>query len=195
MVANGSTYRIDTPVGKAYITVNTNTLGEPLEVFINVGKPGADVYAMAEALGRTISMSLRFNTQLTPTDRVRRIIEELEGIGGSRTLGFGKNTVKSLPDAVAKVLAMHYSLHKNELHVGHTNGVTTDVSLTHQKVADQSAAIAAVQAAEANALRPTATIALPKKKANFDLCPKCGDAALAHEEGCKKCYTCGYSAC
>jgi ribonucleoside-diphosphate reductase alpha chain len=138
---------------------------------------------------------LRFNTQLTPTDRVRRIIEELEGIGGSRTLGFGKNTVKSLPDAVAKVLAMHYSLHKNELHVGHTNGVTTDVSLTHQKVADQSAAIAAVQAAEANALRPTATIALPKKKANFDLCPKCGDAALAHEEGCKKCYTCGYSAC
>lgn len=198
MVANGSTYRIDTPVGKAYITVNTNALGEPLEVFINVGKPGADVYAMAEALGRTISMSLRFNTQLTPADRVRRIIEELEGIGGSRTLGFGKNTVKSLPDAIAKVLGMHYSLHKSDQVAsgnGHANGI--DQAATDTKVvADAASAIAAVQAAEANAFsKPTATLALPKKKAAFDLCPKCGDAALVHEEGCKKCYTCGYSAC
>lgn len=198
MVVNGSTYRIDTPVGKAYITVNTNTLGEPLEVFINVGKPGADVYAMAEALGRTISMSLRFNTQLTPADRVRRIIEELEGIGGSRTLGFGKNTVKSLPDAIAKVLGMHYSLHKSDQAPsgnGHVNG--TDQAVTGAKVvADAASAIAAVQAAEANAFsKPTATLTLPKKKAVFDLCPKCGDAALVHEEGCKKCYTCGYSAC
>ncbi|MDO8429343.1 MAG: hypothetical protein Q7S88_01820, partial [Candidatus Daviesbacteria bacterium] len=28
-----------------------------------------------------------------------------------------------------------------------------------------------------------------------DLCPECGNAALVFEEGCKKCYSCGYSAC
>jgi ribonucleoside-diphosphate reductase alpha chain len=196
MVANGSTYRIDTPVGKAYITVNTNAAGEPLEVFINVGKPGADVYAMAEALGRTISMSLRFNTQLTPTDRVRRIIEELEGIGGSRTLGFGKNSVKSLPDAVAKVLGMHYSLHNPEAHVGNGHANVDQAATNAKVVVDSGTAIAAIQTAEANAFtQPSLTVPVPKKRANFDLCPKCGDAALAHEEGCKKCYTCGYSAC
>jgi ribonucleoside-diphosphate reductase alpha chain len=34
-----------------------------------------------------------------------------------------------------------------------------------------------------------------KSVAIFDLCPECGNSTLAHEEGCKKCYTCGYSAC
>ena len=29
----------------------------------------------------------------------------------------------------------------------------------------------------------------------MDLCPKIGEAALAFEEGCKKCYGCGYSEC
>jgi ribonucleoside-diphosphate reductase alpha chain len=28
-----------------------------------------------------------------------------------------------------------------------------------------------------------------------DLCPECGEAALVNEEGCKKCYACGYSQC
>ena len=29
----------------------------------------------------------------------------------------------------------------------------------------------------------------------YDLCPECGGASLAYEEGCKKCYACGYSEC
>ena len=28
-----------------------------------------------------------------------------------------------------------------------------------------------------------------------DLCPDCGEAALVNEEGCRKCYACGYSEC
>jgi len=28
-----------------------------------------------------------------------------------------------------------------------------------------------------------------------DLCPECGEAALVNEEGCKKCYSCGFSQC
>lgn len=27
------------------------------------------------------------------------------------------------------------------------------------------------------------------------ICPQCGSHALAYEEGCQKCYACGYSAC
>ena len=36
---------------------------------------------------------------------------------------------------------------------------------------------------------------LPVPRADYDLCPSCGEAALVHEEGCKKCYGCGYSEC
>jgi len=28
-----------------------------------------------------------------------------------------------------------------------------------------------------------------------DLCPDCGQAAVVNEEGCRKCYACGYSEC
>jgi len=28
-----------------------------------------------------------------------------------------------------------------------------------------------------------------------DLCPECGNATLTREDGCNKCYSCGYSAC
>lgn len=197
MVVNGSTYRVDTPVGKAYITVNANGVGEPMEVFINVGKPGADVYAMAEALGRTISMSLRFNTQLAPMERVRKIVDELEGIGGSRTLGFGKNSVKSLPDAVAKVLATHYSLHNTEAVVPSVNGNGNVAHApTPQSVDTAVSAIVAIQQVESHVLATAPTHStLPKRKPNYDLCGKCGEASLVHEEGCKKCYNCGYSAC
>lgn len=198
MVVNGSTYRVETPVGKAYITVNSNGIGDPMEVFINVGKPGADVYAMAEALGRTISMSLRFNTQLAPMERVRKIVDELEGIGGSRVLGFGKNSVKSLPDAVAKVLATHYSLHNTEVTAPAVNG---NGNVAHAPSAQSVAApavsaIAAIQQVESHVLATApAQVVLPKRKPNYDLCGKCGEASLVHEEGCKKCYSCGYSAC
>jgi hypothetical protein len=27
------------------------------------------------------------------------------------------------------------------------------------------------------------------------VCPQCGDHALVYEEGCQKCYACGYAAC
>ncbi len=29
----------------------------------------------------------------------------------------------------------------------------------------------------------------------FDICPECGSATLAYEEGCRKCYSCGHSEC
>ena len=28
-----------------------------------------------------------------------------------------------------------------------------------------------------------------------DICPECGEAAVVNEEGCRKCYACGFSEC
>lgn len=193
MVVHGSTYKINTPVGLAYITINTNGDSEPLEVFINVGKAGSDVYAMAEGLGRMISFTLRISSDLSPRDRVRNIIDELSHIGGSTTMGFGKDRVRSLPDAVSKVLSMHYQLNKvvqpkpnGEAHHLNGNGQLQSSPALVVENSTQETIMSATATAEAS---------IYQEHKHFDICPDCGVAALVYEEGCKKCYSCGYSAC
>jgi ribonucleoside-diphosphate reductase alpha chain len=106
---HGATYRKETPLGTAYITVNSDEHDQPFEVFMNVGKAGTEVTAVSEAMGRLISLLLRMPAALPPTERLRWVTEELVGIGGGRPLGFGANRVRSLPDGVAQVLAEHLS--------------------------------------------------------------------------------------
>ena len=170
MVVQGSTYQIDTPVGAAFVTINTNGNKEPLEVFINVGKAGSDVAAMAEAMGRLASLVLRMQSLVPSSVRAKQIFNQLIGIGGSRSMGFGDKRVRSLPDAVAKVLAMHFDFKSYN-----GNGHVEIASLNKAAVLTQQA--------------------LPVEQSEFDLCPSCGVASLAYEEGCKKCYSCGYSEC
>jgi ribonucleoside-diphosphate reductase alpha chain len=102
---SGETYRLGTPLGTAYITVNANGDGEPFEVFLNVGKAGSDTAAVAEAIGRLISLVLRIPSPLSATRRLKQVVRQLKGIGGGRPLGFGRDRVRSLPDGVAQVLA------------------------------------------------------------------------------------------
>ncbi len=173
MMVKGATYQIDTPVGAAFITINTGVNNEPLELFVNVGKGGSDVTAMAEALGRLASLVLRMQSNVSSTDRAKQIFNQLYGIGGSKSLGFGDKRVRSLPDAVAKVLAMHYGY---KIKNGNGNGQAKEQ----------------IQVAE---IAVTTQQPLLVEKSEFDLCPSCGEAALAYEEGCKKCYSCGYSEC
>lgn len=110
----GATYRIVTPLGSAFITVNQDANGNPFEVFITIGKAGSEVAAMAEALGRMISTTLRFGNHLPPVERAREIVDQLRGIGGGRSVGFGPNKIRSLPDAVAKALSLHFGFANGE---------------------------------------------------------------------------------
>ncbi|HAJ34144.1 MAG TPA: adenosylcobalamin-dependent ribonucleoside-diphosphate reductase [Chloroflexi bacterium] len=105
----GATYRKDTPLGTAYVTVNSDERNEPFEVFMNVGKAGTEVTAVSEAMGRLISLILRMPGALPPSERLRWVMDEMAGIGGGRPLGFGANRVRSLPDGIAQVLAEHLS--------------------------------------------------------------------------------------
>jgi ribonucleoside-diphosphate reductase alpha chain len=153
---SGETHKVGTPMGTAYVTVNMNEAGEPLEAFVNIGSSGSDVMAFAEALGRLISLVLRTPSPLTQREKIAQIVDQLGGIGGSRSVGFGAQRVLSLPDALSQVL----------------NDYT-------EKVGEQVAR----------------TGLLPDLSVKADLCPSCGWAAFAHEEGCKKCHFCGYSEC
>jgi len=55
-----------------------------------------------------ISTTLRFGNHKPPIERAREIVEQLKGIGGGRSVGFGPNKVRSLPDAVAKAISLHF---------------------------------------------------------------------------------------
>jgi len=110
---SGVTYKLMTPVGSAFVTINQDIGGDPLEVFINVGKAGSDVAAMAEALGRTISTALRFRGNLSPREKAQEIAHQLAGIGGRRSVGFGPNKIRSLPDAISVALSTHYGFRIN----------------------------------------------------------------------------------
>ncbi len=170
---DGATYRIETPMGSAFITVNHDSDGNPFELFVTIGKAGSEVAAMAEAIGRLVSTTLRFGNHLPAKERAREIMDQLQGIGGGSAVGFGPNKVRSLPDAVARALGMHFGL------IGF-----------QAPQAEQAPQIA--QATQANLFTNGHANGVVKK---LDLCPGCGNASLVFEEGCKKCYGCGYSEC
>ena len=155
----GSTYKLATPQGKAFITINKDDEKKPQEVFINVGKAGSDVAALAEALGRLMSGWLRASRDSSRT--VKEIVSQLVGIGGAKSVGFGKNRVSSIPDAIAKVLAEEFDISVR------SNGSNI--------IEDDKKEISVFSYTE--------------------LCPECGNASMVLEEGCVKCYNCGFSKC
>ena len=106
----GVTVSRPTPIGTAHITMNDDNEGRPFEVFIEIGKAGSDIKAMAEAMGRLMSLILRLASPVSPLERVQEIVNQIKGIGGARSLGFGKDRVRSLPDAVALALEEHYGV-------------------------------------------------------------------------------------
>ncbi len=156
--------RISTPQGTVRLWV-TELDGKPYEAYLVLGKAGSDLTALAEGIGRMVSVALRSGIP------VEIIIDQLKGIGGSRSVGFGPNRVTSLPDGIAKMLQRHYFPDENG------NG---------------HAAPAPVAASAPPILTPRK--AVPVSKPQGDLCPECGNTTLMHVEGCKKC-PCGYSEC
>jgi ribonucleoside-diphosphate reductase alpha chain len=63
--------------------------------------------AVAEALGRLISLILRLPSPLSAQRRLEEVISQLSRIGGGQPTGFGPGKVLSLPDALARTLAEH----------------------------------------------------------------------------------------
>jgi ribonucleoside-diphosphate reductase alpha chain len=171
----GYTVSKTTPSGTAHITMNEDEEEQPFEVFLEIGKAGSDIKAMAEAMGRLMSLILRMASPVSPVERVGEIVKQITGIGGARSYGFGKRRVLSLPDAVGQALAENY--------LGVSYGNEQDGQGSEMGMEATSPSGAAGHKASAIA----ATSA--------DLCPRCGDSAFVRVEGCQTCYACGYSEC
>jgi ribonucleoside-diphosphate reductase alpha chain len=161
----GVTVSKQTPAGTAHITMNDDQDGSPFEVFVDIGKGGSDLKAMAEAIGRLSSLVLRLSSPLSPREKISEIVNQLSGIGGPRSFGFGKNRVRSLPDAVAQALEEQYMLSFD----------------SQEEEAEHH------QANQAQMNQHTEVAA--------DLCPSCGNTTLVQIEGCQTCHSCGHSEC
>ncbi|HZC07752.1 MAG TPA: adenosylcobalamin-dependent ribonucleoside-diphosphate reductase [Ktedonobacterales bacterium] len=197
-VVTGYTRQVRAPEGKVNVTLNSDDEGV-LEVFINIGKAGSDVAALAEALGRLISVHLQIDSSLTQNERAEEVAHQLRSIGGSTSIGFGENRVRSLPDAVGRALELHIA------------------QLTGAPVADEDApalngahgshgahglngangATPVALAANGSVTLTGAPMLEPRRRitTNGNLCPQCGNSTMYYEEGCKKCVSCGYSEC
>jgi ribonucleoside-diphosphate reductase alpha chain len=173
---HGYTFSVNTPLGKAFVTINENGSNQPFEVFINTAKAGSDTAAVSEAIGRLLSYVFRLASPVSPRERMHEVVRQLTGIGGGRPMGFGPNRVRSLPDGVSKALR-EYLENTIEEHIElsgdpQDNGRNRGVNGISEHI--------------------------PEDRSSFkigDLCPECGQAAFVSEEGCRKCYACSYSEC
>jgi ribonucleotide reductase alpha subunit len=182
----GKTFSVETPVGKAFITINENGGDQPFEAFINTAKAGSETAAVSEAIGRLISYILRMASPTKQTDRLREIVRQLSGIGGGRSLGLGPNRVRSLPDGIGQVLDMYLREKAGALPVmgEKKNGNTHVGAGTH----------AGGGGTTGHKIEEEAEVTFQPMRIG-DLCPECGEAAVVNEEGCRKCYACGFSEC
>lgn len=188
---SGHTFKVNTPLGKAFITINENGGSQPFEVFINTAKAGSETAAVSEAIGRLISYILRLASPIEPRQRLKEVWRQLSGIGGGRSLGFGPNRVRSFPDGVAQALAEYLHSHGQASEDDSDRGEGQQASLLsvdgngyHPSLEEEGE----LTASEEGGISPIASRI-------GDLCPECGEAAVVNEEGCRKCYACGFSEC
>ena len=103
-------------------------------------------------------------------------------------MGFGPNRVRSLPDGVSQVLAEYLESSNRPSHSTDADGPDYEVENENGRDQENPGEIGPPPTFGASlADQPLLKIG--------DLCPECGQAAVVNEEGCRKCYACGYSEC
>lgn len=176
MIQKGCTVNKNTPVGQAYVTLNRGEDGHAFEVFIQTGKVGSEITSIGEAIGRAVSLLLQIPSELTPEMRLSMLIDQFDGVGGSNSVGIGKNRVRSLPDGIAKALRL----------------------LLDDHVKNVEALPVSVAGSLGSGVTPTTVAEYVKasgSRGSVDICPECGAGTYVREGGCSVCKTCGYSAC
>lgn len=104
----GRTLSVETAYGTVHVTINDHPVdGEPFECFVELGKSGTEAKALTEALGRVSSLHLSTPSTEPPRKLIEFLAEQLDGIGGGSSVGFGDERVLSAPDGVAKAIR-HY---------------------------------------------------------------------------------------
>ena len=178
----GITSRVKTGRGNLYVTINMAG-DKPFEIFTTHGKAGGNDAAMAEAVSRVSSLCLR--SGLDP----KEIIEQLRGITDIPAWDEG-NLVRSVPDALAMVLEKVVSNNSSSV----INEATQKSMFSINNSESQSSMITVDE--KKKIVKDTISVSVhANAAASMQNCPECDVGNLAFEEGCQKCYSCGYSKC
>ena len=174
----GITVRKATPMGNLFLTMNVYG-GHPFELFAQIGKAGSDVTAFTETIARLISLA--FRSGVDPMV----VADQLIGIGGSRSVGFGPNRVRSVPDAIGQFIREVLENPEEFCSPSDDGDSPTQLGLARLAEPDN----------EKETSRGNPGHSAGKRVQHFALCPACGLQALVYEEGCVKCLACGHSEC
>jgi ribonucleoside-diphosphate reductase alpha chain len=165
-----------TPFGNMHVKVSVDpTSGREREVFAQLGKGGDVANSDLEAICRILSLWLRSNGSL------ELAVKQLDGIGSSLTVPTKDGRIMSLADGLARALRRYMEAkNKSGLHSLLLGGASPNMP--------------AVSIPEAPAAQ-AASGQRPRNVSQYKLkCPSCS-GNLAFEEGCVKCYGCGFSQC
>jgi ribonucleoside-diphosphate reductase alpha chain len=160
-----------TPFGNMHVKVSVEPkTGREREVFAQLGKGGDIANSDLEAICRVLSLWLRSNGSL------KLAIRQLSGIGSSLSVPTKDGRIMSLADGLATALRRY--LEAKEAH-GLRALLLGEID---------------TEAETATATKPKPAVAARNVASYKIKCPTCS-SNLAFEEGCVKCYGCGFSQC
>ncbi|URA10329.1 adenosylcobalamin-dependent ribonucleoside-diphosphate reductase [Thermospira aquatica] len=152
--------------GTLYTSIGLDERGWPIEIFINISKHGSEVSAFSEALGRVISIALQ--NGVSPLD----LADTLIGITGDSITWDNGKVIKSVPDAIGKILKEY----------GERMVSRAQEGLLFETEPESPAA-------------PDPQHTKSEELPGSSVCPKCGEKTLVKSEDCVNCLSCGYSKC
>jgi len=163
--------RQSTPFGNMHVQVSyDHTNDSPREVFAQLGKGGDVANSDLEAICRMLSLWLRSNGSL------EMAMDQLNGIGSSLSVPTKDGRIMSLADGLACALQKY---------------IDSKGSFGSQAAMDWPTEAPMKTTPKGGG----GTTSAPRNVANYKIkCPTCS-AKLAFEEGCVKCYGCGFSQC
>jgi ribonucleoside-diphosphate reductase alpha chain len=168
---------METPLVTMFVNITEDDLGQPFEVFINLGKAGGAAMADVEAIGRLISLALRSGIS------IQAIHRQLRGIASDRAIGLGPNKVMSVPDAIGIAL---------ENWMRQKQGVQQEL-LKSSEIAPAPSLPAPVGSSSGVSSQYEFE-AVDRNQSFIGTCPDCG-SQMEFAEGCAKCHVCGFSEC
>jgi ribonucleoside-diphosphate reductase alpha chain len=188
---NGTTYYKRNACGHLYITINHDSDGHPVEVFINSSKSGG-CSANTEALGRMASTMLRSHIDINV------IVDSIKGIkcaACSNLKGKGEHVDgTSCSDILANVIVEHAATHMpnspklEKLEKKKENNEVNKIESSSKSKSDNYTPRLNKLTAWVYSEHTT------QENIDNGYCPECG-SQLLFTEGCIKCLNCGFSKC
>lgn len=179
-----------TPFGNMHVKISVDPKrDQEMEVFAQLGKGGDVANSDLEAICRMISLFLRCGGEFDLA------LKQLEGIGSSLSVPSKEGRIMSLADGLAKALHKYLSakrefgVHSILLGEFDLSQLTTNGNGNGHAGSTPATSIAAQPAKVQGRLGSGQGGAFKVK------CPACDTGVLAFEEGCSKCYECGFSQC